>query len=160
MVSRPAIWRSVSCVHRAGLRSSFSSGALQWCVLALSLLPSGTDTKHGKMCHGFARNYADLVGLRVLLGIAEAGEQVVERHSSFVFKDTFVQDCIRVLSSTCLGECHASLALYRRLRPFDSWYRRDQLGTRVAAFFTSSTIAGAFSEFHLAQLYHPPTRSY
>ena len=25
------------------------------------------------MCHGFARNYGDLVGLRILLGIAEAG---------------------------------------------------------------------------------------
>ena len=27
-----------------------------------------------------------------------------------------------------------------------SWYKRSELGTRVAAFFTSATVAGAFSE--------------
>ena len=26
-----------------------------------------------------------------------------------------------------------------------SWYRRDELGTRVGVFFSSATIAGAFS---------------
>ncbi|KAF9232571.1 MFS general substrate transporter [Melanogaster broomeanus] len=60
------------------------------------------------MCHGFARNYGDLVTLRVLLGLAEAG-------------------------------------LYPGIVFYLSWQVRSELGTRVAAFFTSATIAGAFS---------------
>ncbi|TBU34600.1 MFS general substrate transporter [Dichomitus squalens] len=55
--------------------------------------------------HGFITNYAGLVGLRFLLGLAEAGV-------------VFYMSC---------------------------WYRRNELGTRVGVFFSSATIAGAFS---------------
>lgn len=34
---------------------------------------------------------------------------------------------------------------YRDLMPSFSWYRRNELGTRVGVFFSSATIAGAFS---------------
>ncbi|KAF8846262.1 MFS general substrate transporter [Paxillus ammoniavirescens] len=64
------------------------------------------------MCHGFIRNYSDLVALRVLLGLAEAG-----LYPGIVFYISW-----QVL-----------------------WYKRSELGTRVAVFFTSATIAGAFS---------------
>ncbi|KZV75497.1 MFS general substrate transporter [Peniophora sp. CONT] len=60
------------------------------------------------MCHGFARNYGDLVGLRLLLGTAEAG----------------------------------------------GWYKRSQIGIRLAAFFTSSSIAGAFSGLLAAAIHN------
>ncbi|KZV75499.1 MFS general substrate transporter [Peniophora sp. CONT] len=70
------------------------------------------------MCHGFVKSYADLVGLRVLLGIAEAG-------------------------------LYPGIVFY-----LSCWYRRDQLGTRVAAFFTSSTIAGAFSGLLAAAIHN------
>ncbi|KAH7885894.1 major facilitator superfamily domain-containing protein [Phlebopus sp. FC_14] len=61
------------------------------------------------MCHGFIRNYGDLVALRVLLGLAEAG-------------------------------LYPGIVFY-----ISCWYKHSELGTRVAAFFTSATIAGAFS---------------
>ncbi|KAI0034264.1 MFS general substrate transporter [Vararia minispora EC-137] len=70
------------------------------------------------MCHGFARNYGDLLGLRILLGVAEAG-------------------------------LYPGIVFY-----LSCWYRRDQLGTRVAAFFTSSTIAGAFSGLLAAAIHN------
>ncbi|KAJ3558531.1 hypothetical protein NM688_g873 [Phlebia brevispora] len=59
--------------------------------------------------HGLARNYGDLVALRVLLGLAEAG-------------------------------LYPGVVFY-----LSCWYKRSELGTRVAAFFTSATVAGAFS---------------
>lgn len=33
-----------------------------------------------------------------------------------------------------------------------SWYKRSELGTRVAVFFSSATVAGAFSEFFPSHL--------
>ncbi|KAI0321126.1 MFS general substrate transporter [Amylostereum chailletii] len=59
--------------------------------------------------HGLARNYADLIGLRFLLGLAEAG-------------------------------LYPGIVFY-----LSCWYRRSQLGTRVGVFFSSATVAGAFS---------------
>ncbi|OSX67374.1 hypothetical protein POSPLADRAFT_1130525 [Postia placenta MAD-698-R-SB12] len=61
--------------------------------------------------HGVIKNYAGLVGLRVLLGLAEAG-------------------------------LYPGIVYY-----LSCWYKRSELGTRVALFFTSATIAGAFSGF-------------
>lgn len=48
----------------------------------------------------------------------------------------------------------------RGLTMWDSWYKRSELGTRVATFFTSATIAGAFSEYtssstHVCMSYGP-----
>ncbi|EGO05157.1 hypothetical protein SERLA73DRAFT_128889, partial [Serpula lacrymans var. lacrymans S7.3] len=60
-------------------------------------------------CHGFARNYADLLTLRLLLGLAEAG-------------------------------LYPGIIFY-----ISCWYKRTELGTRNATFFSSATIAGAFS---------------
>ncbi|PIL31644.1 MFS general substrate transporter [Ganoderma sinense ZZ0214-1] len=59
--------------------------------------------------HGVITNYAGLVGLRFLLGLAEAG-------------------------------LYPGVVFY-----MSCWYRRDELGTRVGVFFSSATIAGAFS---------------
>ncbi|KAH9944122.1 MFS general substrate transporter [Epithele typhae] len=59
--------------------------------------------------HGVVTNYAGLVGLRFLLGLAEAG-----LYPGVIFY------------MTC-------------------WYKRDELGSRVGVFFSSATIAGAFS---------------
>ncbi|KAF7799237.1 hypothetical protein EIP86_010469 [Pleurotus ostreatoroseus] len=59
-----------------------------------------------EVMHGVARNYGDLVALRVLLGLAEAG-------------------------------LYPGIVFY-----MSCWYKRTELGTRVAAFFTSATIAG------------------
>ncbi|EJF66980.1 MFS general substrate transporter [Dichomitus squalens LYAD-421 SS1] len=59
--------------------------------------------------HGLITNYAGLVGLRFLLGLAEAG-------------------------------LYPGVVFY-----MSCWYRRNELGTRVGVFFSSATIAGAFS---------------
>ncbi|KZT05887.1 MFS general substrate transporter [Laetiporus sulphureus 93-53] len=59
--------------------------------------------------HGVITNYGGLVGLRVLLGLAEAG-------------------------------LYPGIVYY-----LSCWYKRSELGTRVALFFTSATVAGAFS---------------
>ncbi|THG94934.1 hypothetical protein EW026_g6627 [Hermanssonia centrifuga] len=59
--------------------------------------------------HGLIHNYAGLVGLRVLLGLAEAG-------------------------------LYPGVVFY-----MSCWYKRSELGTRVAVFFSSATVAGAFS---------------
>ncbi|KAI0050670.1 MFS general substrate transporter [Auriscalpium vulgare] len=59
--------------------------------------------------HGFAHNYGDLIGLRFLLGLAEAG-------------------------------LYPGIVFY-----LSCWYKRRELGTRVAVFFSSATVAGAFS---------------
>ncbi|KAI0067785.1 MFS general substrate transporter [Artomyces pyxidatus] len=59
--------------------------------------------------HGFAHNYGDLIGLRFLLGLAEAG-------------------------------LYPGIVFY-----LSCWYKRSELGTRVALFFSSATVAGAFS---------------
>ncbi|KAI0756700.1 MFS general substrate transporter [Daedaleopsis nitida] len=59
--------------------------------------------------HGVITNYAGLIGLRFLLGLAEAG-------------------------------LYPGVVFY-----MSCWYRRDELGTRVGVFFSSATIAGAFS---------------
>ncbi|CAL1695329.1 unnamed protein product [Somion occarium] len=59
--------------------------------------------------HGLVHNYAELVGLRVLLGLAEAG-------------------------------LYPGVVFY-----MSCWYKRAELGTRVAVFFSSATVAGAFS---------------
>ncbi|KAI0800960.1 MFS general substrate transporter [Fomes fomentarius] len=59
--------------------------------------------------HGLITDYAGLVGLRFLLGLAEAG-------------------------------LYPGVVFY-----MSCWYRRDELGTRVGVFFSSATIAGAFS---------------
>ncbi|PFH54784.1 hypothetical protein AMATHDRAFT_134158 [Amanita thiersii Skay4041] len=59
--------------------------------------------------HGFIRNYAGLLVLRILLGIAEAG-------------------------------LYPGVVFY-----LSSWYRRSELGFRVAIFFSAATVAGAFS---------------
>ncbi|CCL99558.1 uncharacterized protein FIBRA_01576 [Fibroporia radiculosa] len=61
--------------------------------------------------HGIVDNYGGLVGLRILLGLAEAG-------------------------------LYPGIVYY-----LSCWYKRSELGTRVAIFFTSATIAGAFSGF-------------
>lgn len=58
---------------------------------------------------GFARSKHDLIALRVLLGIFEAG---------------LMPGCAYYLSN---------------------WYRRSELSYRIALFFSSATIAGAFS---------------
>ncbi|KAI1793868.1 MFS general substrate transporter [Ganoderma leucocontextum] len=59
--------------------------------------------------HGVITNYAGLVGLRFLLGLAEAG-------------------------------LYPGVVFY-----MSCWYQRDELGARVGVFFSSATIAGAFS---------------
>ncbi|TFK88000.1 MFS general substrate transporter [Polyporus arcularius HHB13444] len=59
--------------------------------------------------HGFITNYAGLLGLRFLLGLAEAG-------------------------------LYPGVVFY-----MSCWYRRNELGSRVGVFFSSATIAGAFS---------------
>lgn len=59
--------------------------------------------------HGVIHNYGGLVGLRFLLGLAEAG-------------------------------LYPGVVFY-----MSCWYKRSELGTRVAVFFSSATVAGAFS---------------
>ncbi|KAI9454715.1 MFS general substrate transporter [Russula earlei] len=61
--------------------------------------------------HGFAHNYGDLISLRCLLGLAEAG-------------------------------LYPGIIFY-----LSCWYKRSELGSRVALFFTAATMAGAFSGF-------------
>ncbi|KZV75498.1 MFS general substrate transporter [Peniophora sp. CONT] len=70
------------------------------------------------MSHGFARNFGDLVGLRLLLGAAESG-------------------------------IYPGIIFY-----LSCWYKRSQLGTRVALFCTSSSIAGAFSGLLAAAIHN------
>ncbi|THH18088.1 hypothetical protein EW146_g2839 [Bondarzewia mesenterica] len=59
--------------------------------------------------HGVAHNYGGLIGLRFVLGLAEAG-------------------------------LYPGIVFY-----LSCWYKRNELGTKIAMFFTSATIAGAFS---------------
>ncbi|KAN0125051.1 Major facilitator superfamily domain containing protein [Russula decolorans] len=61
--------------------------------------------------HGFARNYGDLIGLRFLLGLAEAG-------------------------------LFPGIVFY-----LSCWYKRSELGSRIAVIYSAATIAGAFSGF-------------
>ncbi|KAA1468266.1 MFS general substrate transporter [Dentipellis sp. KUC8613] len=68
--------------------------------------------------HGVAHNYGGLIGLRFVLGLAEAG-----LYPGIVFY------------ITC-------------------WYKRSELGTRVAAFFSSATVAGAFSGLLAAAIHN------
>ncbi|KAI0814876.1 MFS general substrate transporter [Irpex lacteus] len=68
--------------------------------------------------HGFVRNYAGLVGLRVVLGLAEAG-------------------------------LYPGVVFY-----MSCWYKRCELGGRVAVFFTSATVAGAFSGLLAAAIHN------
>ncbi|TFY71443.1 hypothetical protein EVG20_g1557 [Dentipellis fragilis] len=68
--------------------------------------------------HGVAQSYGGLIGLRFVLGLAEAG-----LYPGIVFY------------ITC-------------------WYKRSELGTRVAAFFSSATVAGAFSGLLAAAIHN------
>ncbi|KAH9968843.1 major facilitator superfamily domain-containing protein [Russula dissimulans] len=61
--------------------------------------------------HGFAHNYRDIISLRFLLGLTEAG-------------------------------LYPGITYY-----LSSWYKRSELGFRIAVFFSAATIAGAFSGF-------------
>ncbi|KAI0283389.1 MFS general substrate transporter [Russula aff. rugulosa BPL654] len=67
--------------------------------------------------HGFAHNYGDLIGLRFLLGLAEAG---------------LLPGIIFYLSC---------------------WYKRSELGSRIAVIISAATIAGAFSGFLAAAIH-------
>ncbi|KAK7694902.1 hypothetical protein QCA50_002090 [Cerrena zonata] len=68
--------------------------------------------------HGVITNYAGLLGLRFLLGLAEAG-------------------------------LYPGVVFY-----MSCWYKRTELGTRVAVFFSSATIAGAFSGLLAAAIHN------
>ncbi|KAI0274731.1 MFS general substrate transporter [Gloeopeniophorella convolvens] len=68
--------------------------------------------------HGFAHNYGDLIGLRFLLGLAEAG-------------------------------LYPGIVFY-----LSCWYKRSELGSRVAVFFSSATVAGAFSGLLAAAIHN------
>ncbi|KAI0348409.1 MFS general substrate transporter [Trametopsis cervina] len=68
--------------------------------------------------HGLIKNYAGLVGLRVVLGLAEAG-------------------------------LYPGVVFY-----MSCWYRRSELGARVAVFFSSATVAGAFSGLLAAAIHN------
>ncbi|KAI0094965.1 major facilitator superfamily domain-containing protein [Irpex rosettiformis] len=68
--------------------------------------------------HGLINTYAGLVGLRVLLGLAEAG-------------------------------LYPGVVFY-----MSCWYKRCELGTRVAVFFSSATVAGAFSGLLAAAIHN------
>ncbi|ETW87358.1 major facilitator superfamily [Heterobasidion irregulare TC 32-1] len=59
--------------------------------------------------HGIAHNYGDLIGLRFVLGLAEAG-------------------------------LYPGIVFY-----LSCWYKRNELSFKIALFFTSATVAGAFS---------------
>ncbi|KAI0001903.1 MFS general substrate transporter [Russula vinacea] len=69
-------------------------------------------------CHGFAHNYGDLIGLRCLLGVAEAG-------------------------------LYPGIVFY-----LSCWYKRSELGSRIAVFFSAATIAGAFSGLLAAAIHN------
>ncbi|TFY82826.1 hypothetical protein EWM64_g1190 [Hericium alpestre] len=73
---------------------------------------------NARTLHGVAHNYGDLIALRFVLGLAEAG-----LYPGIVFY------------ITC-------------------WYKRFELGTRVAAFFSSATVAGAFSGLLAAAIHN------
>ncbi|OJT10069.1 hypothetical protein TRAPUB_13425 [Trametes pubescens] len=68
--------------------------------------------------HGVITNYAGLLGLRFLLGLAEAG-------------------------------LYPGIVFY-----MSCWYKRNELGTRVGVFFSSATIAGAFSGLLAAAIHN------
>lgn len=66
--------------------------------------------------------------VRVLLGATEAG-----LYPGIVFYIT------RYVNTFSVQGVPLSTKLY-------SWYKRSEMGTRVAVFFSSATVAGAFSE--------------
>ncbi|GJE85744.1 MFS general substrate transporter [Phanerochaete sordida] len=68
--------------------------------------------------HGVVHNYGGLVGLRFVLGLAEAG-------------------------------LYPGVVFY-----MSCWYKRSELGTRVAIFFSSATVAGAFSGLLAAAIHN------
>ncbi|KAI0080273.1 MFS general substrate transporter [Panus rudis PR-1116 ss-1] len=68
--------------------------------------------------HGLVTNYAGLLGLRFLLGLAEAG-------------------------------LYPGVVFY-----MSCWYKRSELGTRVGVFFSSATVAGAFSGLLAAAIHN------
>jgi MFS family permease len=69
-------------------------------------------------CHGFAHNYGDLIGLRCLLGVAEAG-------------------------------LYPGIVFY-----LSCWYKRSELGSRIAVFYSAATVAGAFSGLLAAAIHN------
>ncbi|KAI0304577.1 MFS general substrate transporter [Russula brevipes] len=68
--------------------------------------------------HGLARNYGDLIGLRCLLGVAEAG-------------------------------LYPGIVFY-----LSCWYKRSEIGLRIAIFFSAATLAGAFGGLLAAALHN------
>jgi MFS family permease len=75
-----------------------------------------------------------LSAVRILLGVTEAG-----LYPGIVF---YITRYIPTFSS--LFDVHLT-----RDHPY-SWYKRSEMGSRIALFFSSATVAGAFSQFFIA----------
>jgi MFS family permease len=76
----------------------------------------------------------NILAVRILLGVTEAG-----LYPGIVF---YITRYIPTFSS--LFDVHLT-----RDRPY-SWYKRSEMGSRIALFFSSATVAGAFSQFFTA----------
>ena len=78
------------------------------------------------MCHGFVHNFAELCGVRILLGLFEYVPKPAShlRPTDHSFRAGFFPGAILLISK---------------------WYMPHESQTRIAIFFTASAIAGAFS---------------
>lgn len=78
------------------------------------------------MAIGGTQNFATLTALRFLLGLFEAGERFQNKPFSFSLS-------------------HTSSGLFPGLVYYTTfWYKREECSLRVAVFFASATLAGAF----------------
>lgn len=94
-------------------------------------------------------NYAGLLGtVTSAQAYGAIADWIVLQASAFSWGSQ-KRVCILALCSTCLGEHTRSLTLANKLEliAMYSWYKRNELGTRVGVFFSSATIAGAFSAY-------------
>jgi hypothetical protein len=106
-----------------------------------------------EMCHGFARNYGDLVGRSFAYrgSPAHADGRGYRPSVSIGSSGGWSVSGNRILPVMVSG--HSELGVRdtcQKRAPSDadallSWYKRSELGSRIAIFFSLATSAGAFS---------------
>lgn len=78
--------------------------------------------------HGFIRNYSDLISLPIFPIFRQLHQL------------TSVGVVLRILLGITEGGLYPGIVFY-----ISSWYKRSEMGSRIAIFFSSAAIAGAFS---------------